>query len=213
MLFCLGLWQSSQAIDRLDGYPHGVGLLPAAAVDATTLQKSPHRGPARGLCLDAELLDRDGRRWSLQWKLLGDEAVRPGESANRAWRAGVVMSSPDGRLHERVFARGTGLVGRLASSADDWEWRPQGAMLLPAKLRFDVDGREVILLLEAMESPGAGNQQGASRVRVRGFVNLGIEKTYLSGRGQLQRDWHRLARRAPPRSGRSPATTPMGDKL
>ena len=167
-----------------------------AALDAVTLDDAAGARDTRSvrvLCLEAELADREGRHWELQWKLLGDGSESSPTAGEDAWRASVMLTTPGGQVHERSFARGAGLVGSLAAASDDWEWRSQGASLLPAKLRFDVGGREVILLLEALETRVTDDAQAVPLVRVRGFVNLGLEKTYLSGRGQLQQDWRQLA--------------------
>lgn len=71
---------------------------------------------------------------------------------------------------------------------------------LPARLSFDIGGRQLILLLEALDARGGDDTQ--RELRVRGFVNRGLEKTYVSGRGRLDRDWRLVAETGTPESRR-----------
>jgi predicted secreted hydrolase len=167
--------------------------------------------------LTANLRDRDGRQWGLQWTLfrqaLSPQPVETGWSSNQVWMAHAAITTPEGHYHEQRFARGgigqAGVKlrnddGRFNAWMDDWEWLASGAGPFPARLRFSVGEREVILLLESSAAPVANGAGGYSQksaqgqasyyysqpfVEVRGFVNQGTEETYLSGKGWLDREW------------------------
>jgi len=167
--------------------------------------------------LTANLSDRDGRQWGVQWTLfrqaLSPQQVASGWQSNQVWMAHAAITTPAGHFYEQRYARG-GIgqagVNRVSEDGffdawiDDWEWRSQGAGIFPAKLSFNVGEREVILLLESTGELVANGVDGYSQksaqgqasyyysqphLRVRGFVNQGIEKTYLSGKGWLDREW------------------------
>ncbi len=167
--------------------------------------------------LTANLKDREGRDWGVQWTLfrqaLSPQPVSEGWHSNQVWMAHAAITTPDGHFHEQRFARGgigqAGVApvsagGRFNAWMDDWEWRSGGASPFPARLKFSVDDREIILLIEATGEPVANGVDGYSQksaqgqasyyysqphIRVRGFVNRGLEKTYLSGQGWLDREW------------------------
>jgi predicted secreted hydrolase len=167
--------------------------------------------------LTANLSDRDGRQWGLQWTLfrqaLSPQQVKAGWNSNQMWMAHAAITTPEGHYHEQRFARGgigqAGVTeisrdGYFNAWVDDWEWRSNGAALLPAKLKFGIGDREVILLLESTGDLVANGVNGYSRksaqgqasyyysqphIRVRGYVNQGVTKTYLTGKGWLDREW------------------------
>ncbi len=167
--------------------------------------------------LTANLVDRDGRQWGLQWTLfrqaLSPQPVKSGWNSNQMWMAHAAITTPEGHYYEQRFARGgigqagvshIGRDGIFSAWMDDWEWRSNGAALLPAKLKFSIGDREVILLLESTGDLVANGIDGYSQksaqgqasyyysqphIRVRGFVNQGIVKTYLTGKGWLDREW------------------------
>ena len=200
--FCLCQSQALPALEQV-ATPGAAGASsPLSSLDRPRAAR-PESSP-KTLFLDAELGDREGRAWRLQWTLLGDDAGGAGGDAHFAWRAAVVLTAPDGRGHEKTFFADADHDGRLVA-ARDWEWRSRGEALLPAKLRFDVDGREVILLLEELDARGA--DAGASRVRLRGFVNVGLHKTFLSGGGRLDRERRLVA--GSDASGSHPAAYPV----
>jgi hypothetical protein len=187
---CLCQSQSLPALEQV-ATPGVSGVLSPLSVPDRPQARRPAL-PARALSLDAELGDRAGGTWRLRWTLLGDDAGLAGRDAHFARRAAVLLTAPDGLGYEKTFFAGTAHEDYLAA-ADDWEWHSQGESLLPARLRFDIDGRQVLLLLEALTSPGDDDTAQASRVRVRGFVNRGLDKTYVSGRGRLDLDWPLVA--------------------
>ena len=167
--------------------------------------------------LTANLSDADGRQWGLQWTLfrqaLSPQPVEAGWSSNQIWMAHAAITTPDGHYYEQRFARGgigqagvnrIGDDGYFNAWIDDWDWRSQGGDLFPARLRFSVGEREVILLLQSSADPVANGVDGYSQksaqgqasyyysqphIRVRGFVSRGLEKTYLRGQGWLDREW------------------------
>ena len=167
--------------------------------------------------LTANLRDREGRQWGLQWTLfrqaLSPQQVAAGWHSNQMWMAHAAITTPDGHFHEQRFARGgigqAGVTrisrdGYFNAWMDDWQWRSNGASMFPARLKFDIGEREVILLLEATGEPVANGVNGYSQksaqgqasyyysqphIRVRGFVNHGLDKIYLSGNGWLDREW------------------------
>ena len=167
--------------------------------------------------LTANLSDQEGRQWGLQWTLfrqaLSPQPVKSGWSSNQMWMAHAAITTPEGHYHEQRFARGgigqagvslVGDDGHFNAWMDDWEWRSHGATLLPAKLTFNVGDRDVILLLESTGDLVANGIDGYSQksaqgqasyyysqphIRVRGFVKQGLAKTYLRGKGWLDREW------------------------
>ena len=167
--------------------------------------------------LTANLTDREGRNWGLQWTLfrqaLSPAPVNTGWQSNQIWMAHAAISTPDGHFHEQRFARGDiGQAGVTRISRDDyfnawiddWQWRSKDASLFPARLKFTVGEREVILLLESAGELVANGVNGYSQksaqgqasyyysqphIQVRGFVNQGVDKIYLSGKGWLDREW------------------------
>ena len=167
--------------------------------------------------LTANLQDPDGRQWGLQWTLfrqaLSPTPVKAGWHSNQLWMAHAAITTPDGHFHEQRFARGG--IGQAGVSQvsddgvfnawiDDWEWRGKGADPFPAKLVFSIDDREILLLVESTGELVVNGVDGYSQksaqgqasyyysqphLRVRGFVNQGLNKTYLSGQGWLDREW------------------------
>jgi predicted secreted hydrolase len=167
--------------------------------------------------LTANLQDREGRAWGLQWTLfrqsLSPRPAEAGWSSNQIWMAHAAITTPDGHFHAQRFARG-GIgqagVNRIAEDGyfdawlDDWEWRSDRPALFPASLRFSVGDRDVIVLLESTGELVENGVGGYSRkspqgqasyyysqphIRVRGFVEQGLHKTYLTGKGWLDREW------------------------
>jgi predicted secreted hydrolase len=167
--------------------------------------------------LTANLTDREGRDWGLQWTLfrqaLSPEQVHSGWQSNQIWMAHAAITTPEGHFYEQRFARGdigqAGLTrisrdGYFNAWMDDWQWRSHSAALLPARLDFNVGEREVSLTLEAGGEPVANGVDGYSQksaqgqasyyysqphIQVRGFVKQGSEKTLLNGQGWLDREW------------------------
>ncbi|MCP4766703.1 MAG: carotenoid 1,2-hydratase [Gammaproteobacteria bacterium] len=167
--------------------------------------------------LTANLEDGEGRRWGLQWTLfrqaLSPRQVEAGWRSNQVWMAHAAITTPEGHFHEQRFARGgigqagvsrVGGEGHFNAWMDDWEWRSNAATLFPAKLKFSVGERDINLLLESTGELVANGIDGYSQksaqgqasyyysqphIRVRGFVNQDLEKTYLSGKGWLDREW------------------------
>jgi predicted secreted hydrolase len=167
--------------------------------------------------LTANLSDRDDRQWGLQWTLfrqaLSPQQVKAGWSSNQMWMAHAAITTPEGHYYEQRFARGgigqagvkrIGRDGHFNAWMDDWEWRSNSAALLPARLKFSIGDREVILLLESTGELVANGIDGYSQksaqgqasyyysqphIRVRGFVNQGLQQTYLTGKGWLDREW------------------------
>ena len=167
--------------------------------------------------LTANLSDGDGRQWGLQWTLfrqaLSPQPVNSGWNSNQIWMGHAAITTPDGHYHEQRFARGgigqAGVEqisdrGNFNAWIDDWEWRSSSADLLPATLKFSVDDHDVIMLLEQTGQLVANGIEGYSQksaqgqasyyysqphIRVSGFVNQGPRKTYLTGKGWLDREW------------------------
>ncbi len=167
--------------------------------------------------LTANLKDREGRDWGLQWTLfrqaLSPTPVAQGWHSNQMWMAHAAITTPEGHFHEQRFARGgigqagvTSIAeqGYFNAWMDDWEWRSSATALLPAKLEFNVGDRQVTLLLEAtgelvkngIDGYSQKSAQGQAsyyysqpHIRVRGFVSEGLHKTYLNGQGWLDREW------------------------
>jgi predicted secreted hydrolase len=167
--------------------------------------------------LTANLTDSDGRQWGLQWTLfrqaLSPQQVDAGWSSNQVWMAHAAITTPEGHYHEQRYARGgigqagvslSGEGGGFNAWMDDWEWRSSRAEMFPAKLSFSIGERDIIVLLESTGDLVANGVDGYSQksaqgqasyyysqphIRVRGFVNQGLAKTYLTGKGWLDREW------------------------
>jgi len=167
--------------------------------------------------LTANLTDGEGRDWGLQWTLfrqaLSPEQVESGWHSNQIWMAHAAITTPDGHFYEQRFARGgigqAGVTrisrdGYFNAWIDDWQWLSNSAALFPARLDFNVGEREVSLTLEAGGEQVVNGVDGYSQksaqgqasyyysqphIRVRGVVNQGSAKTFLSGVGWLDREW------------------------
>ena len=167
--------------------------------------------------LTANLTDHQGRDWGLQWTLfrqaLSPRQVSGGWHSNQMWMAHAAITTPGGHFHEQRFARGgIGQAGATRISRDgyfnawmdDWEWRSNSASLFPARLRFTIGDREIILQLEAtgdlvlngIDGYSQKSAQGQAsyyysqpHIKLRGFVSQGKDKTYLNGKGWLDREW------------------------
>ncbi len=167
--------------------------------------------------LTANLTDREGRHWGLQWTLfrqaLSPEQVDIGWQSNQIWMAHAAITTPEGHYYEQRFARGG--IGQAGVSEidrdgyfnawmDDWQWRSSDAALLPARLEFTIGEHQVKLWLEASGDLVANGVDGYSQksaqgqasyyysqphIRVRGSVNQGSVETELSGKGWLDREW------------------------
>ncbi len=168
--------------------------------------------------LTANLADRQGRHWGLQWTLFRQALSPPqadldGWQSSQMWMAHAALTTPDGHFHEQRFARGgigqAGVtdierVGYFNAWMDDWQWRSSGAALLPAELRFTVGDREISLQLEASGELVANGIDGYSQksaqgqasyyysqphIRVRAAIGQGPDQISLDGQGWLDREW------------------------
>ena len=167
--------------------------------------------------LTANLSDRQGRHWGLQWTLfrqsLAPGPMQVGWQSNQMWMAHAAITTPEGHFHEQRFARGgigqagvnrIGDDGYFDAWIDDWQWRSKGASMFPARLDFSVGERRVSVLLESTGEPVANGIDGYSQksaqgqasyyysqphIRVRGSVSQGLDKQYLTGQGWLDREW------------------------
>lgn len=161
--------------------------------------------------LTADLVDRDGRSWNLEWSLYrqhaGPRAAGDTLRAGKMSLAHVAITTPDGEYYEQRFEHGGILRAGDNSSrqiVDDgdaavgWEWVSQGEALFPARLSFSIGDRDLNLLLESFGPQSASGQPASVAIdhaasdpliRVRGFVDQGSRKTYLRGQGRLDREW------------------------
>lgn len=215
---CVSLAQARDVLGDL----RGQGLGYAEVVPGKSLQFPRDHGShpeyrIEWWYLTANLADRDGRQWGLQWTLFR-QALSPGEikfgwQSNQMWMAHAAITTPDGHFHEQRFARGgigqAGVnrahqQGFFNAWMDDWQWRSKNASMFPAKLNFNVGSHKITLLLEATGDLVANGIDGYSQksaqgqasyyysqphIRVRGFVSEGLEKHYLNGQGWLDREW------------------------
>ncbi len=166
--------------------------------------------------LTANLKDNEGRWWGVQWTLFRQALSPPpadGWSSNQVWMAHAAVTTPDGHFHEQRFARG-GIgqagVGRIERDGffsawmDDWEWRSQGAALLPARLVFSVGEFRIELALQAtaplVENGVDGYSQKSAQgqasyyysqphIRVQGSISRPEQRLELRGQGWLDREW------------------------
>ncbi len=215
-----------QAQDLLEDLRnHGDGF--AQVMPGVTLKFPRDHGPhpdyrIEWWYLTANLNDREGRHWGLQWTLFrqslspqrtGSEMLTPDWQSNQIWMAHAAITTPDGHFHEQRFARGdigqagvTDIAGDGYFNAwmDDWEWRSDSTVLLPARLGFSVDDRRIDLRLEAngplirngVDGYSQKSPQGQAsyyysqpHIRVNGTVTHGHDETCLEGQGWLDREW------------------------
>jgi len=160
--------------------------------------------------LSANLVDREGRLWGLEWTLYrqapGAQAIGAREQiSGRMILKHAAITTPDGDYHEQFFSGGGQLrdvSGKEPVDAgnNDWEWVSRGEALFPARLSFSIGDRNLNLLLESTGAAGAGDidsgERNAARyyasqprIKVRGFVDNGADNTYLRGNGRLDRAW------------------------
>ncbi|MDJ0776756.1 MAG: lipocalin-like domain-containing protein [Gammaproteobacteria bacterium] len=167
--------------------------------------------------LTANLKDRDGRHWGLQWTLfrqaLSPNPVTEGWHSNQMWMAHAAITTPEGHFHEQRFARGgigqAGVThiaeqGYFNAWLDDWEWRSTAAALFPARLGFTIGEREITLQLQATGELVRNGVDGYSQksaqgqasyyysqphIHVRGSITDGVQSTALEGQGWLDREW------------------------
>ena len=222
MLLCLGLL--GHAVDAQDvlGDLRDQGFGFAQVTPGRTLEFPRDHGAhpdyrIEWWYLTANLMDKDGQHWGLQWTLFRqalspDKAAR-GWHSNQIWMAHVAISTPEGHFHEQRFARGgigqagvtrIGRDGYFGAWMDDWQWRSNGAALFPAELKFTIGERRVVLALEATGELALNGIDGYSQksaqgqasyyyshphIEVRGVVTERDEKTELTGQGWLDREW------------------------
>ncbi len=161
--------------------------------------------------LTANLADRDGRIWNLEWSLyrqhVGLQAASDTPRTGKMSLAHVAITTPDGEYYEQRFEHGAIMQAGATSPRqilDDgdatagWEWVSQGEELFPARLSFSIADRDLILLLESIGPHSAATEPASVAIdhaasdpliRVRGFVDRGSKKTYLRGQGRLDREW------------------------
>ena len=222
MLLCLGLLgQVVEAQDVLgDLRDQGLGF--AQVTPGRTLEFPRDHGAhpdyrIEWWYLTANLVDRQGRNWGLQWTLfrqaLSPDKTGSGWHSNQIWMAHVAITTPGGHFHEQRFARGgigqagvtrIGQDGYFGAWMDDWQWRSNGAALFPAQLSFTIGERRVVLALEATGDLALNGIDGYSQksaqgqasyyysqphITVRGVVTEKDEKTELNGQGWLDREW------------------------
>ncbi len=166
--------------------------------------------------LTANLVDRQGRDYGLQWTLFRqslDPAEDPGGwSSNQAWMAHAALSTPERHRYVERFARGgigqagvrIDAAGRFEARMDDWLLLGHGPAPLPGTLRFTVGGADVALEL-AVDSPWVlQGEQGYSRksergqasyyysqphIRASGTLTLEDRTVEVSGAAWLDREW------------------------
>ncbi|MGD8838902.1 MAG: lipocalin-like domain-containing protein [Gammaproteobacteria bacterium] len=160
--------------------------------------------------LSANLADREGRLWELEWTLYrqapGPQAVGDRGRDSSMMLAHASITTPGGAYHEQRFTGGGGLQAaggeKLADGGtSDWQWVSRDAALFPARLSFRIGDRDLNLLLETTGAAIAGKIDSGGRtaarhyasqpqLRVRGFVDRGADKTYLRGAGRFDREWN-----------------------
>ena len=222
MLICLGMiGPVAEAQDVLgDLREQGLGF--AQVTPGTTLEFPRDHGAhpdyrIEWWYLTANLVDRDGRHWGLQWTLfrqaLSPDKTARGWHSNQIWMAHAAITTPAGHFHEQRFARGgigqAGVTrisrdGYFGAWMDDWQWRSNGAALFPAELSFTIDERQVVLALEAtgelvlngIDGYSQKSAQGQASyyysqpyIKVRGVVTDRDQKIELNGQGWLDREW------------------------
>jgi predicted secreted hydrolase len=170
----------------------------------------PTNSRAEWWYLNADLADREGRTWGVEWTLYRQtpelQAVGARGQDDRMMLVHAAITTPDGDYHEQQFSAGgrlrtVGGEGFAERGARAWEWVSRGETLFPARLSFRIGDRDLILLLESDGADLAGDidsgeriaaaySVGQPRIRVRGFVDRGADKTYLHGEGRFQREWN-----------------------
>lgn len=143
--------------------------------------------------LTASLADREGRPWQLEWTLYRQApapvAAKTGIRGEVLVLTHAALGTPDGGYLEQRFAGGEPqrAIEVAAGGGREWEWVSRGETLFPARLSFSIGDRDVNFLLESIDAPAAGvrNDPVQPQVRVRGFVDQGLDKAYLRGLGRF----------------------------
>ena len=141
------------------------------------------------------------------------------------WLAHAAITTPDGHFHAQRYARGgigqagvrlDGDGGGFNAWLDDWEWRSARADMFPASSVSTSVSARSSSCWKALASWSTNGVDGYSQksaqgqasyyysqphFRVRGFVNQGLEKNYLSGQGWLDREWSSQALAQTSRAG------------
>ncbi|MBS7663242.1 iron ABC transporter permease [Pseudomonas lalucatii] len=150
--------------------------------------------------LTANLRDRQGRSWGLQWTLFRN-ALRPGDSAtgwdNRTlWMGHAALTGPDGHRFAETFARGgIGQAGVEATPLhawiDDWQLRslaPQQDGL--GELQLRARGRDFAyrLRLSSDQGPVLHGRQGYSQKSGQGQASYYYSQPFLRAVGEVELD-------------------------
>ncbi|QLC74348.1 iron ABC transporter permease [Pseudomonas sp. LPB0260] len=166
--------------------------------------------------LTANLKDRQGRDWGLQWTLFRS-ALQPGANAadwsnRQLWMGHAALTGPHGHRFAETFARGgVGQAGvasaPLQAWIDDWRLRslsPQQGGL--GALQLQARGRDFAyrLHLTSDQGPVLHGEGGYSQksgqgqasyyysqpfLRIRGEVELDGQRHQVSGQAWLDREW------------------------
>jgi predicted secreted hydrolase len=153
--------------------------------------------------LTANLSDRMGRLWGLQWTLfrqaLSPDTDSGGWQSNQLWMAHSAVTTPDGHFFEQRFARGgigqagvqvgdssVDASGHFNAWLDDWDWRSQGTELFPARLNFSVGDRRLSFQLEDRGQRVLHGDRGYSQKSAQGQASYYYSYPQIQIQGQVQ---------------------------
>lgn len=166
--------------------------------------------------LTANLSDRNGEQWGLQWTLFR-QAMTPnddpgGWASKQVWMAHAALSTPDGHRYAERFARGgigqAGVAlnnnGDFNAWLDDWQWTGSDGSLFPGSLEVSFDTIDLTLTLNSntpwVLQGDAGYHQKSDlgqashyysqpHIQIEGELKIDGETLSVSGPGWLDREW------------------------
>lgn len=148
--------------------------------------------------LTANLRDRQGRAWGVQWTLfrnaLQPGSREPGWGNQNLWLGHAALTGPDGHHYAETLARGG--IGQAGVEAapfrawiDDWQLRsldPVQTGLGELELHARGAGFSYSLRLSGERAPVLHGEQGFSRKSAQGQASYYYSQPFLRAEGQIE---------------------------
>lgn len=191
---------SRESYDLLRSDPEGFARVEAGRALEFPRDHMPHPGfRSEWWYLTANLSDRDGTDYGVQWTLFRQSASASpdpgGWSSTQMWMAHAALSTPGGHLYEERFARGgigqagveIGTGGQFAAWMDDWQLTGRQASPVPGELEFRLGDVTLQLTLEADTPWVLQGDDGYSRKSALGQASYYYSQPHITARGRLSR--------------------------
>ncbi len=150
--------------------------------------------------LTANLEDRQGRAWGLQWTLfrtaLRPDAEQPGWASRQLWMGHAALTGPHGHRHAQTLARGG--IGQAGVTSvpfeawiDDWSLRAvdqNSPGLAELVLSARGEGFAYRLRLSGEGPPVLHGEQGYSRKSAQGQASYYYSLPFLRAQGRVEVD-------------------------